>query len=63
MGPWLKKINDALLNAVQFHEPVLAKETWEREVTRYEGDDSTITASRRMVWRKKALDYSYGGLL
>ena len=63
MGPWLKKINDALHNAVQFHEPSLAKETWEREVSRYEGHQSDITASRLMLWRKKALDYSYGGLL
>ena len=63
MGPWLQKISEALDNIYGHHNPPLAKETWEREVNRYEGDDSTITSSRRMVWRKKAFDYSYGGPL
>tara|TARA_Y100000361_G_C11020634_1_gene269311 strand:- start:151 stop:438 length:288 start_codon:yes stop_codon:yes gene_type:complete len=62
LGPWLQKIDEALEYAYRRHEPTLAKETWDREVRKFEGTASEIGSTRRMLWRNKALKYSFGGL-
>tara|TARA_R100000458_G_C8271631_1_gene246363 strand:+ start:804 stop:1736 length:933 start_codon:yes stop_codon:yes gene_type:complete len=60
LGPWLLKIDQAAHYAFHHHEPTLAKETWEREVGKFEGTESEIGSTRRMLWRNKALKYSFG---